>query len=271
MPNYIFNKILNRKLDTFYNVFSSDSESIFNTEGKLYHPQEFGIYRERVLSDLIKTVIPQNFKISDGFIITPKNNLSTQTDIIIFNENNTPVINDGVLRFFPIESVHAVGEVKSIIRSKKELKEILIKLSNQKMMDKDLSQNSENEDLRLVSFLVCKKIDFDFKNCFSEIYETIDDKYRHNMILSLEDGLVTYSLDRNYLSKENQIHFDEVFGDIEAPLYPHPITKNDLLKSVIFKEITDPYMHMKMFLHSISSLIQHSERPIVELQNYYLK
>src|SRR5690606_12380818 len=113
MSSEIFQKILNRKIDTFKSVFLEDSEGIFRVDGKLFHAQEFGVYRERVLAEIIKSVIPETVQVKDGFIITSRNKLSTQCGVIIYDTNNTPIINDGVLRFFPIEAVLAIGEVKS--------------------------------------------------------------------------------------------------------------------------------------------------------------
>ena len=40
--------------------------------------------------------------VSDGFIITSKNSISTQCDIIIYNSNTVPLISDGIARMFPI-------------------------------------------------------------------------------------------------------------------------------------------------------------------------
>jgi hypothetical protein len=182
MPSDIFNRILNRKIETFTSVFSEDSEVIFKIDGKLYHPQEFGIYRERVLSELIKIVIADHIDIKDGFVITSRNNVSTQSDLIVFNKNNTPVINDGVLRFFPIESVYAIGEVKSVVRSKSELKDILLKLSNQKKLNNDIIGKNEGENSKLITFLVCKKIDYDFAKGFQDIYENVENENTHNFI-----------------------------------------------------------------------------------------
>jgi hypothetical protein len=83
--------------------------------------------------------------------------------------------------------------------------------------------------------------------------------------------LITYSFDRAYLNKENQSIADDVFGEGKNPLYWHPVSKGDLLKSVISrKSKEDEYLHIKMFLHSIASALSHIKKPRVELQEYYL-
>lgn len=269
MPNDIFNQILDRKIESFASVFLDDSEAIFKIDGKLFHPQEFGTYRERVVSEIISSVIPQNIDVKDGFVITANNNVSTQCDIIIFDKNKTPIINDGVLRFFPIEAVYAIGEVKSIIRSKGELTEILTKLSNQKALEKD-TVGVESGEL-LTTFLVCKKLDFDFLPDFEDHYQNIDNnEFRHNFILSLEDGLISYQIERGSLSEANQNAFDNVLK--QSKLWYYPTLGIDLLPTV-FSEAKeyDKFIHIKMFLHAISSSLETVRKPHLELQKYYLK
>ncbi|GEP52272.1 hypothetical protein FNO01nite_29440 [Flavobacterium noncentrifugens] len=268
MSNEIFEKILNRKIETFKSVFLEDSEGIFKVNGKLFHAQEFGVYRERVLSEIIKSVIPESIQVKDGFVITSKNKLSTQCDIILYDSENTPVINDGVLRFFPIESVLAICEVKSIIRTKAELKEILQKLAAQKKLDHDvISLRKEGE--MITTFLVCKKIDFDFQTDFSDLYEGIENELRHNFILSLEDGIISYQIEREYFNEANKEAFDNVFKG-KSKLCEYPVVRGDLMPNVITKA-TDKYpnIHIKMFLHAIGSSLEHVRKPRIELQNYY--
>lgn len=268
MSSEIFEKILNRKIETFKSVFLEDSEGIFKVDGKLFHAQEFGVYRERVLAEIIKSIIPESVQVKDGFVITSKNNLSTQCDIILYNSQNTPVINDGVLRFFPIESVLAIGEVKSVIRTKAELKEILQKLSNQKKLDRDvISLRKEGE--MITTFLVCKKLDFDFSTDFDELYENVEPELRHNMILSIEDGIISYQIEREYFSDANKEAFDHVFKG-KSKLCEYPLVRGDLMPSVITTSTEEyPNIHIKMFLHTIGSTLEHVRKPRMELQNYY--
>lgn len=271
MPNDIFDKILTRKIETFKSVFMEDSEGIFKLDDKLFHPQEFGVYRERVLTEIIKSVIPENLKVSDGFVITTKNKISTQCDVIIYDSSNAPIINDGVLRFFPIESVFLIGEVKSIINTKKEFKNILEKLASQKKLDEDVSSFRKAGE-NLATFLVCKKIDFDFMTDFNELYENIENKYRHNFILSLEDGLITYAMDRECFSDENKEAFDKAIGENRSYFCEFPIVRGDLIRTVIVKKTEDePNIHIKMFLHCIGSTLENIRKPKIELQNYYIE
>ena len=72
------------------------------------------MYRERIVSDLLKPFLPSRLAVGTGFIITHQNKQSTQCDLIIYDKENTPVIENGDQRFFPVECVIGVVEVKNI-------------------------------------------------------------------------------------------------------------------------------------------------------------
>lgn len=58
------------------------------------------MYRERIVSDLLKPFLPSRLAVGTGFIITHQNKQSTQCDLIIYDKENTPVIENGDQRFF---------------------------------------------------------------------------------------------------------------------------------------------------------------------------
>lgn len=281
MGNKVYIDIINRKIENFIKVFSEDSESIYkNDDGKLYHPGEFGMFRERVIKNLIETILPQKFGVSDGFIITGKNNRSTQCDLIIYDKDKAPLINDGIANFYPVESVVAIIEVKSIIRSEKELKDILKKLSKNKELDKDISSNIDNEENQISTFLICKKFDFSISNFkqsyFVNLYEGIEKKYWHNMILRVEDGLIVYNIIHQFLKKSNQEKFEQIHGNKKSFLNLYPIIERlKPLKDeqLFFNEIKsdEQNYHIKTFLGGLFTIFKNSKRPHLELQEYYLE
>ena len=92
--NNILEKLITSKVSRFANDFTYNSKELFiNKEGKeveekemVYHPGEFGTYREEIVKSLLKSILPQKFGISSGFVITKNGNISTQCDIIIYLE-----------------------------------------------------------------------------------------------------------------------------------------------------------------------------------------
>lgn len=159
---------------------------------------------------MIKNVIPQRLDVGTGFIITSTGKVSTQCDLIIYDKNNCPLIENGNLqRFFPIECVVAIGEIKSDL-NKEKFKEALLKLKNNKLLRNEIPSknnyvfkelnNSEFNPKKnvydgIMSFLICNKFDFNYDNMVNEmndIYDGCELYLRHNMILSINDGVLMY-------------------------------------------------------------------------------
>ena len=203
MASKFFEIIITRQIETFVKTFADDSSSLFKNEhDKLIHPGEYGMYKERCLRTLLQSVLPKNYNISDGFIITScDNHISTQCDLLIYNANTMPLTDDGVGKFFPVEDVFGVVEVKSTL-SKKDFIKALQKLADIKKLSDDrtkmlpTSNSNYLHYYQIPTFLVCNKLSFDINSIDfeNEVYKNYDKKYWHNAILSLEDGLIRYAL-----------------------------------------------------------------------------
>lgn len=121
---------------SFRRSFLETSRVLFTdgSDHKLYHPGEYGSYRERLLKHLLTAFIPGYLDISEGFVISSDGQRSTQADVVIFDSSETPKIETSDLRrFFPVETTCGVGEVKSNL-TVPLLKEALEKLSVLKSM-----------------------------------------------------------------------------------------------------------------------------------------
>lgn len=213
--NDIFDKLVKSKIAQFENDYINLSRQIFvDSNGKLIHPGEFGIYRESIIKNFLAPFLPNRLTIGSGFIITSKNNISTQCDIIIYDKEHTPIIENEEQRFFPVECVAGVIEVKSKL-SKSTLKDALIKLSKIKALKNDIDNtpyifkdykgratfNTKiNVRDQMATFLICESIDIDVEKeintIFSETYENIDKSLFHNMILCLDRGCFLYFDDK---------------------------------------------------------------------------
>jgi hypothetical protein len=246
--NNIFESLLIEKSDEFKNSFSITSCRLFYDEEnkKLIHTGEFGTYREAIVKKFIRFFIPARLEINTGFIITNRNDISTQCDIIIFDANSTPLIETGDLqRFFPIETVCGIGEIKSTL-SKSDFKKSINKLAKIKSLRENIKTpipirrekkgrfDPENYAYDQVpSFLICQKLDFDISNIVSEINQLYDQniqyRHRHNLILSIEDGILLY--------------FDSNKKSLMHPSYK----KGSNLPNRFTSPANNPYVHFKLF------------------------
>lgn len=211
MSSDIFDSLFREKVDVFRAAFSSVSTEVFYDPDakRLRHTGEYGTYRESIVRDFFRFVVPRGLDISTGFVITTKNDVSTQCDILIFDSHMTPLYQEGDRqRFFPIESLFCIGEVKSTL-SKADLREALNKLAAVKALGERISSPSiirkkpdgpfdpVNHPYDLVpSILICQKLDFkldDIENEIDGLYlPAVAHRHKHNMILSVEDGLLCY-------------------------------------------------------------------------------
>lgn len=209
--NEIFDKLVKSRIEQFEQDYINLSRQIFvNSEGKLIHPGEFGVYREGIIKNFLSPFLPTRLAVGSGFIITSKNRISTQCDIIIYDKEHTPLIENSEQRFFPVECVAGVIEVKSKL-TKSTLKEALVKLAAIKDLRNDIGSNPYifkdykdnlkfNAKLKvrdqMATFLICESIDIDIAKeidtMFADIYEGIDKSLFHNMILSLDDCCYAY-------------------------------------------------------------------------------
>jgi len=210
MASRVFLTLIEAEIKKFVDSFSGESEKLFYDEEKkrLRHAGEFGMYREVLLKQFLKYFTPKSLDISSGFVITSADEVSTQCDLIVYDHVNTPLLqSDDRQKFFPIETVVAIGEVKSIL-SKADFKKAVAKLSAVKQLRTSTRKEgvifrskageiniANHPGDHLFTFLLCKKLDFDLNDISSllnEAYEGIPVLHWYNVILSIEDGLFLY-------------------------------------------------------------------------------
>lgn len=92
------------------------------------HWGEEGRYKEIILMNYLKRVLPKNVSVGTGFV-QGNNNLSTQIDIIIYDNTFPVLFSEGDFVVTVPENVVAIIEVKTKIHNN-NLKEIVKKASN---------------------------------------------------------------------------------------------------------------------------------------------
>lgn len=251
MPSKIFDTLLTEQIEIFRNSFTNTSKIVFydDSKEKLIHPAEFGHYREAICRKFLRYFIPQQLEIENGFIINTGDEVSTECDLVIYDKTLTPLIQSAEMqRFFPVEAVAAVGEVKSNL-TKPDLKTALLKLSKIKSMREKVSQPTIMKKMgqgefnpllnpkdQIFTFLICQKFDFDVTDLALTINNLYDDNvqpyHKHNLILSIEDGLAAY-----YKERETQPHL----------MILYPIFDGKPVKTAISLPDINGYEHIKGF------------------------
>lgn len=220
MANQYFEDILNQCIEKFIFDFKRWSRQIYTNKAtnKLIHAGEFGTYRETLCKEFLTHFIPQTLAIGSGYVIGHNDFISNQSDIIVYDKELTPMIEDiNKQRFFPIENVVAVCEIKSkltktqFIDSLTYLKKIKKERSNldtpcfhQSYMGNQQRPAYSPEGVltdQIGTFIICEKLDFNFREFnFEEFYKDEHPSTKINMILSLDDGVFLYKSVDNYLT-----------------------------------------------------------------------
>lgn len=215
--NNIYKTLLYEKIDHFIYSYKKASRELFFDEKKarLIHTGEFGRLREVVSKDFIRFAIARRLDIGTGFIMNHTGDISTQVDLVVYDKNETPLVQDSEKQYFyPVETVCAAGEIKSVL-NKSEFQKAINKLARIKEIRERIAETDtkiirtnpqrplpanfdpENNDSdRMFTFLICERLDFKTNNITNELndlYENdIEPRNKHNMILSIDDGLLLY-------------------------------------------------------------------------------
>lgn len=207
-----FNEFIDYHIKDFKHRFEKLSRNLYShsSQGSLLHPGEFGMYREEICESFIRPITPSYLGIENGFVITRDGQISKQCDILIYDSHVTP-ISPHFKRFFPIETTLAIGEIKSVIQKNDlflalkrlaDIKRYRLEVKEPVILRRDFSCKEKSYDPKIIpydqifTFLICEKFDFDkggIQNQIDEAYSGIEDKcLRHNIILSINDGVLLY-------------------------------------------------------------------------------
>lgn len=121
--------IISEKFNLKINSLKSD----FQINKDVNHNGIKGGLNENELSELIKEVIPQKYKITRGIIENSNGDQSNETDIFIYDNEILPAYIKNELTFVPVEAVKYIFEVKSILNSS-ELKTTISKFEKFKLI-----------------------------------------------------------------------------------------------------------------------------------------
>ena len=266
-PQYI--AIFTQKIEQFIRSFEVTRE-IYSEElqnNRLFHNGEFGKSREDACVSLLANTICTNFSLSNGFVINYDEGRTTQCDVVIYDPKHHPIQDSSTgTQFFPAESVAAIGEVKSRL-DVSSLCGALTKLAKNKAIRDTLNGATLRDTIKNQSvavdtrthhttapftFLICEEIERPGDNLAARIAKYYVDhdipRYlQHNLILSINDGLFTYS-------------GDEVSGIIgeRVGFFPYPKLQNEQKAPEPIFIPGDAVRNVREFLISVSNSLENA-------------
>lgn len=175
------------------------------------HPGELGRDREEVIRQFLQSHLPKRFDVTTGFAFDAHGHLSKQLDIIIANSFVAPKFETlGRTKFFPCESVVSVGQIRSSIKSRKELRDALDNLQSAKALDRSAKgeafdkqygehlDNEENHLHQIFTFLFITGDALSGETVRCELMNYLEKNEPHlwpNVIIAPHRFIVTYCCD----------------------------------------------------------------------------
>lgn len=96
---------------------TQNMRELYELSGGMKHPGEKGAFREFFIAQLVRPLLPLHYGIGSGVVVDADGQQSRQSDLIIYDRRLLPPILVGGDRgLFPIDSVLAVVEVRSILK-----------------------------------------------------------------------------------------------------------------------------------------------------------
>lgn len=123
------------------------------------HRGENGRYKEAILKSTISRFLPKKYSVGTGFVINKKKEISTQIDIIIYDNAFPVLFSEGDFVVVVADSVKAIIEVKSSIQNTTDLIETIKKSEENGRKIKFDSPQSH----RIFNGIFCYECDLSFK------------------------------------------------------------------------------------------------------------
>ncbi|HEY2857045.1 MAG TPA: DUF6602 domain-containing protein [Terracidiphilus sp.] len=122
-------------LDQLHNAGTRMEEDL--KERLTSHPGELGRNREEVIRQFLRHYLPRRFEISHGFAFDSAGGISKELDVIVADAQCSPRFETaGGVRYFPCESIVAVGQVRSSLAGREQLRDVLSNLESAKSLDR---------------------------------------------------------------------------------------------------------------------------------------
>ena len=176
------------------------------------HYAERGAEAEIVLADFLNIHLPKRFAAGSGIVIDHLNNISSQTDVIIYDALNSPIYRKGQrVLILPSDNVAAAIEVKSSL-NKEELIDAAQKISSVKKLAKT-PITSADQPVTFSSLITTKTLGVVFAYDSKTSLETLAENLREinnsipsnewiDTIVVLDKGVIGYKV---HLNRNSQV------------------------------------------------------------------
>ena len=225
------------------------------------HSGEKGGETEEKVRGFLNGHLPKRFHATKGFVIDADNQMSNHQDVIIYDEQSSPVYKyDGANQIVSADAVAAIMEVKAVL-NKSQLEEAFAKIEEVKRLRKrpisDMDQNATASTLTttgtlgiILGFGSDISLEKLAQHCV-ELNEKYETAHRPDIIVVLDVGVINYTA--QFVGARNML--DLAVSDDEfviPPCYVHLVFREDGAFSL-----------NRLFTHLLSHLALYPRRPSI--------
>lgn len=230
--------------------------------GTISHSGEKGGETEDKVREFLNGHMPKRFHATKGFVIDVDNQMSDHQDVIIYDEQSSPVYKyDGANQIVSADAVAAIMEVKAVL-NKSQLEEAFAKIEEVKKLKKrpisEMDQKATASELTTTGTL---GIILGFGSDISlaklaehslELNEKYETAHRPDIIVVLDIGVINYTA--QFVGARNMGDVGVASGDefVIPPCYVHLVAREDGAFSL-----------NRLFTHLFSHLALYPRRPSI--------
>jgi len=224
------------------------------------HFAERGAEAEIILLDFLNQHLPKRFAAGSGLIVDHKNNISSQTDVIVYDAENCPVYRKGErVLILPCDNVASVIEVKSSL-DKSQLEDASKKIASVKKLEKSPITNVD-QPVTFSSLITTKTLGvvFAYESTTSlqtlaenlkEINQSVPSDHWIDLIVVLDKGVIGYTvqflLDQTCPGWFGGTPTKDIADFSPPPLYVH-LVKEDLDELTLNRFFVNLMAHLTFY------------------------
>jgi hypothetical protein len=226
------------------------------------HSGEKGGETEDKVREFLNGHMPKRFHATKGFVIDVDNQMSDHQDVIIYDEQSSPVYKyDGANQIVSADAVAAIMEVKAVL-NKSHLEEAFAKIEEVKRLKKrpisEMDQKATASTLTTTGTLgIILGFGSDIglgklaEHCL-ELNEKYETAHRPDIIVVLDVGVINYTA--QFIGARNMGDVGVASGDefVIPPCYVHLVAREDGAFSL-----------NRLFTHLLSHLALYPRRPSI--------
>jgi hypothetical protein len=135
-------------MESYFESIGHIIKAEFEASNIFRHGGKKGSSRENIIAKHLRQLMPERYGFGKGEIRSHNGKISPECDLIIYDKFNCPIIyNDKESQIFPIESVYAIIESKSTIKTEHLIKfsETLESLRDYSIYERSISTSAKYE------------------------------------------------------------------------------------------------------------------------------